>query len=192
MTLTQAAPTGGAVGDADQHQCDADGPGIGDGSGGSHDGDVQRDDDHDRQQSERDGHGDVQQQFRQCDASAWWRRCWCPRWSAIRPVWDRTASSTCTVTLTQAAPTGGAVGHADEHQCDADGTGVGDGGGGGDDGDVQRDDDDDRSNQSATVTATYNSSSANATRQPGGAGDWSPRWRAIRPVWDRMLRAPAR
>ena len=48
------------------------------------------------------------------------------------------ASSTCTVTLTQAAPTGGAAVTLTDTQRGSDGAGLGDGSGGSDHGDVQR------------------------------------------------------
>ncbi len=93
--------------DAGEQQRFAHRTGIGDGSGGSHHGDLQRDGGgFDREQSERDGNGDPRQQF--ADGAI----------SLLAPVLvsgvacspaslGQSAVSTCTVTLTQTAPTGG-------------------------------------------------------------------------------------
>ena len=94
VILSSAAPDRRIERDAGEQQRFAHRTGIGDGSGGRNYGDLQRDGGgHDREQSERDRHGDVSAAVRRLPRSVWWRRCWSRAWPAIPPAWDRALSA---------------------------------------------------------------------------------------------------
>ena len=121
---------GRGSGNADEHECELDGASVSDGASVGDYGDVQRNDDHDRQQSECYGHGNVQQQFGECDVEPGSAGI-----GVVAGVQSDQPGTECIEHLYGDPDPGGAYrrgsGGADEYECDADGSHIGNGGRGG-------------------------------------------------------------